>query len=78
VWFVSDRFSRARLERTFAYIIAAIEECDPAVVRSMKRQLNAIAAGGGVEAQSRKEYEASLGSVELRRRLAALTQKQNR
>ena len=78
IGFLTDLVSRARLDRTVADIIAAIEQCDPVVVRSMKRQLNAIAAGGGVEAQSRKEYEASLGSAELRRRLAALTQKQNR
>ena len=55
--------------------LTEIEACDPAVVTSMKRQLNAIAAGDAARASSRTEYETSLGSAELKRRLAALSQK---
>ena len=50
----------------------ALRDCEPGVVASMKRQLNAIAAGDPEAAQSRTSYEASLKSTELRRRLAAL------
>ena len=73
--FLTELVARRRLEATVADYVAAIEACDPAVVTSMKRQLNAIAAGDAARASSRTEYETSLGSAELRRRLAALSQK---
>lgn len=73
IGFLTDLVSRGRLERTVADTLAAIEQCEPAVVKSMKRQLNAIAAGDGAQAQARTEYERSLRSAELRRRLVALS-----
>ena len=75
IGFLTELVARKRLEATVADYVAAIEACDPAVVTSMKRQLNAIAAGDAARASSRTEYEISLGSAELRRRLAALSQK---
>ena len=75
IGFLTELVARNRLEATVGEYVAAIEACDPAVVTSMKRQLNAIAAGDAALAASRADYEASLGSGELRRRLAALGQK---
>ena len=48
------------------------------VVQSMKRQLNAIAAGDRAQCGSRAAYETSLGSAELKRRLSALGPKRAR
>jgi enoyl-CoA hydratase/carnithine racemase len=78
IGFLTDLVSRGRLERTVADTLAAIAQCEPGVVKSMKRQLNALAAGDSAQARTRTEYERSLGSAELRRRLAALSQKKNR
>ena len=78
IGFLTEIVSRPRLEPALAATIAAIEQCEPGVLRSMKRQLNAIAAGEREQAQSRTAYEASLGSAELKRRLAALAQKRTR
>jgi enoyl-CoA hydratase/carnithine racemase len=72
IGFLTDLVPRSRLEASLADTLAAIEQCEAGVVRSMKRQLNAIAAGESALAQSRAEYEASLRSAELKRRLAAL------
>jgi enoyl-CoA hydratase/carnithine racemase len=72
IGFLTELVPRRRLERTVAGYIAAIEAGDPAVVASMKRQLNALAAGDSAKAASRAAYEGSLRSAELRRRLAAL------
>jgi enoyl-CoA hydratase/carnithine racemase len=78
IGFLTELVARKRLEAAVADYVAAIEACDPAVVTSMKRQLNAMAAGNAPQATSREDYETSLGSAELRRRLAALGQKQKR
>lgn len=78
IGFLTELVSRAQLERTLGDTLAAIEQCEPAVVKSMKRQLNAIAAGERSAARSRAEYEASLASAELKRRLAALGGKRTR
>jgi len=76
IGFLTELVTRKRLEATVADYVAAIEACDPAVVTSMKRQLNAISAGSdSALASSRTQYETSLRSAELRRRLAALRQK---
>lgn len=73
IGFLTALVPRRRLQRAVDQYIAAIEACDPAVVASMKRQINAIAAGEAEQARARAAYEASLASPELRRRLAALT-----
>jgi enoyl-CoA hydratase/carnithine racemase len=66
--------SRALAAKVAAYA-AALQDCEPGVVASMKQQINAIAAGDPGAAQARANYEASLKSTELRRRLAALLDK---
>lgn len=78
VGFLTELVARGNLEATLADTLSNIEQCEPAVLRSMKRQLNAIAAGERGEANSRAAYEASLRSDELKRRLAALARKQTR
>jgi enoyl-CoA hydratase/carnithine racemase len=78
IGFLTELVPRRRLERTLGEYAAAIAACDPAVVTSMKRQLNAIAAGDATQANSRAAYEASLLSPELRKRLAALSSKRRR
>ena len=78
IGFLTDLVPRRRLQRTLADYVAAIALGDPVVQRSMKGQLNAIAAGDAERAASREAYDASLASPELRRRLAALTDKRRR
>ncbi len=78
VGFLTDLVPRRQLQRTVAEYIAAIKACEPTVQRSMKRQLDAIAAGDAEAGASRTAYEASLASPELRRRLTALTEKRRR
>jgi len=75
IGFLTELVTRAKLDAKVAEYVAAIEECEPAVVKSMKGQLNAIAGGDGAAGGSREAYEASLASRELRRRLAALAKK---
>jgi len=75
IGFLTELVTRAKLDAKVAEYVAAIEECEPAVIKSMKRQLNALAAGDNAEGSSREAYEASLGSKELRRRLTALAKK---
>jgi enoyl-CoA hydratase/carnithine racemase len=78
IGFLTELVPNGRLDATVGDYVAALETCDLAVVRSMKRQLNAIAAGDSERALSREEYEASLHSAELRRRLEALSAKPKR
>ncbi len=72
IGFLTELVSPGRLERTLADTLAAIAQCEPSVVQSMKRQLNAIAGGDPAQAQAREAYETSLASAELKRRLDAL------
>ncbi|QDQ80729.1 enoyl-CoA hydratase/isomerase family protein [Paraburkholderia megapolitana] len=60
------------LNERVAHYVDAIRVCEPGVVRSMKTQLNQIAAGERDALISRTDYENSLVSEELRARLAAL------
>jgi enoyl-CoA hydratase/carnithine racemase len=78
IGFLTELVPRGRLEQTLAETLAAIEQCEPAVVQSMKRQLNAIAAGHRAQAEARTAYDASLRSATLQRRLAALNRKRAR
>ena len=78
IGFLTDLVPRRRLQRTLADCVAAIALGDPVVQRSMKAQLSAIAAGDVERAASREAYDTSLASPELRRRLAALTDKRRR
>jgi enoyl-CoA hydratase/carnithine racemase len=78
IGFLTELVDRHRLAARIAAYAAALDDCAPGVVNSMKRQIDAI-AGGDVEAKrSRDDYETSLQSAELRRRLAALTKKRAR
>ena len=70
IGFLTELVDRRDLPGRVDAYIAALGECEPGVVRSMKRQIDAIAAGDRTGAESRAAYEASLGSDELRRRLA--------
>lgn len=72
IGFLTECVPQSRLQRTVADCVAAITAGEPTVQRSMKRQIDAIAAGETDEAASRAAYEASLASPELRRRLTAL------
>jgi hypothetical protein len=70
--FLTELVDKRALEAKVTEYVAALEICEPTVVASMKRQLNAIAAGEIGAAHERTKYEASLQSSELRRRLMAL------
>jgi hypothetical protein len=70
IGFLTELLDRRELSGRVDAYVAALAECEPGVVRSMKRQIDAIAAGDRTTAESRAAYEASLGSDELRRRLA--------
>jgi enoyl-CoA hydratase/carnithine racemase len=78
IGFLTELVPRGRLEKTLADTLAALAQCEPAVVQTMKRQLNAIAAGDRAGAESRTPYETSLRSQTLQRRLAALKHKRAR
>ena len=75
IGFLTELLPRQGLQRRVAQYVAALGECEPSVVKSMKRQLNAIARGDAAEAGSRTAYEASLASPELARRLASLSKR---
>jgi enoyl-CoA hydratase/carnithine racemase len=75
IGFLTELVPRAKLGTKIAEYVTAIEECEPVVIGSMKRQLNALAAAEAAEGSSRAAYEASLASKELRRRLGALSKK---
>ena len=77
IGFLTDLVPRRTLAATVAEYVGAIKACEPSVQRSMKRQIDAIVASNA-ESPSRDAYDASLASPELRRRLAALTQKRRR
>lgn len=70
IGFLTELLDRAALDDRVTAYVAALAECEPGVVASMKRQIRAIATGDRLNAESRTAYEASLASEELRRRLA--------
>jgi enoyl-CoA hydratase/carnithine racemase len=70
IGFLTELLDRRELVSRVEAYVAALAECEPGVVRSMKRQIDAIAVGDRTIAESRAAYEASLGSGELRQRLA--------
>ena len=75
IGFLTELVPRATLEKRVAEYTAALADCEPTVVKSMKRQIDALAAGEQPQASSRENYERSLASEEIRRRLAALGKK---
>ena len=72
VGFLTELVEREALQAKVGEYIDALRQCAPEAVASMKRQLNAIAAGEKAAAEARESYEASLRSAELKRRLAVL------
>ncbi|MEO7760688.1 MAG: hypothetical protein ABIS68_02120, partial [Casimicrobiaceae bacterium] len=72
IGFLTDLVSREAFQPRIDDYLALLGKCDPAVVRSMKRQIDAIAAGERTLATSRRYYEESLRSNELRDRIGAL------
>ena len=75
IGFLTELVARSALDRRVAEYVAAIKDCEPSVVKSMKDQLNALGRGALDEGQSRTAYEASVASSELKRRLAALSKR---
>jgi len=75
IGFLTELVQRSALAAKIADYVTALEECEPAAVRSMKLQLNAIARGERSATRSRSAYEASLRSAELRARLDALARR---
>ena len=70
IGFLTELLDRRELAGRVDAYVDALSECEPGVVRSMKRQIDAIATRDRSAAESRAAYEASLASEELRRRLA--------
>jgi enoyl-CoA hydratase/carnithine racemase len=75
IGFLTELTPRSALDGRVAEYVAAIKDCEPSVVKSMKRGLNALARGDLAEGLSRAPYEGSLASVELKRRLAVLSRR---
>jgi enoyl-CoA hydratase/carnithine racemase len=75
IGFLTELVARSKLEARVADYVAALAECEPAVVKSMKRQIDALAAGDSEQGDSREDYERSLASEELKRRLSALAKR---
>jgi enoyl-CoA hydratase/carnithine racemase len=78
IGFLTDLVGREDLWRKVGEYTAAIGACAAGTVASLKRQMNAIAAGDLAAAASREAYETSLLSEELRRRLAAAAEAKGR
>jgi len=71
IGFLTELVERRALWNRVAAYLGALAACEPHAVRSMKRQLNAVAGGDLAAARSRSAYEASLNSAELKARLAS-------
>jgi enoyl-CoA hydratase/carnithine racemase len=71
IGFLTELVDRKALRETVDRYIEAIRACEPGAVASMKRQLAAIGRSDTPAARSRAQYEKSLRSEELRRRLGA-------
>jgi len=73
--FLTELVEREALQAKVDEYLNAIKQCEPGVIKSMKRQINALAAGDLAAERSRGDYEASLASAELKRRLATVIKK---
>jgi enoyl-CoA hydratase/carnithine racemase len=69
IGFLTDLVSADQLTTRTAEYIDALRACEPNVVRSMKRQLGAIAAGDSLALNDRSAYEASLRSPAIAERI---------
>jgi len=70
IGFLTELVQPDQLETTVRRYVEAISACEPLAVMSMKRQMNAIAANAPGSTTSREDFERSLGSEELIRRVA--------
>lgn len=70
IGFLTELVEAGELEPTVRRYVEAIAACEPLAVMSMKRQMNAIAGNAPDAATCRKEFERSLRSEELARRVA--------
>jgi enoyl-CoA hydratase/carnithine racemase len=75
IGFLNDLVPREKLAARVDEYRAALARCDPGVVRSMKAQIAAIERGKRELATTRRYYEDSLRSAELRTRIGALTKR---
>jgi enoyl-CoA hydratase/carnithine racemase len=75
IGFLTDLVVREALGSRVNDYIAALGKCEPGVVRSMKAQINAIAAGDNAAGVDRRHYEDSLRSEELRKRVGAVVRR---
>ena len=71
IGFLNELLDREQLPARVREYADAIAACEPHTVISLKRQINAIAAGDPTAATSRDDHERSLRSGELKRRVAA-------
>jgi 1,4-dihydroxy-2-naphthoyl-CoA synthase len=71
IGFLTELVAPDRLTEAVSSYVDAILECEPGVIRSMKKSLNEAADGAVDVAGQRAAYEQSLQSEELRRRLEA-------
>jgi enoyl-CoA hydratase/carnithine racemase len=72
IGFLTELVERDQFQRRINTYRDHIARCDVQAVRSMKRHIDAIAAGEWNEASGRAAYETSLWSEETARRLASL------
>jgi enoyl-CoA hydratase/carnithine racemase len=72
IGFLTDLVAPEALGSRVNDYVVALGKCEPGVVRSMKEQIDAIAAGDKAAALARHHYEDSLRSDELRSRVALL------
>ncbi|MGE4239718.1 enoyl-CoA hydratase/isomerase family protein [Ramlibacter sp.] len=72
IGFLTELVDRDELAPTVSRYVEAIGACEPQAVRSMKRQMNAIAGNAPDAAAERDDYERSLRSEELARRVGAI------
>ena len=72
IGFLTELVEPAELDAAVTRYVDAIAACEPVVLASMKRHLNQAADGTTDLAALRADYDRSLGSAELARRLDAL------
>ena len=75
VGFLTELVERDQLHQTLQRYKAGVSGCEPQALGSMKRHIDAIAAGDWDEQIGRRAYEGSLRAPETARRLAELTAK---
>jgi enoyl-CoA hydratase/carnithine racemase len=69
IGFLQDLVAPADLAAAVDRYVEALVAADAGAVASMKRSIDRLAGGDGDEHAARRDYDASLGSAELRRRL---------